>query len=218
MSLPSVVNLTLPLGNVSFIATTAGVATSFTIGNSSVGTIQQRVAFSCAAAESGSGVAVSIVGLNGNNATVSEVLALGNATTTAISNLDYIKIISLTPVNITTLNLTTTVGSVFAGTVNRGSSLWTILSWHVAPTNIEASGVIASANGVNWGVQYTYDDPNNLPVGTTIPFVFNHATLNAQTTSLDGSINDPVTAVRFIVNSGTGTLRGTVIQAGIGGP
>jgi len=115
--------------------------------------------------------------------------------------------------------IATTAATVGAGLNGVGSSLWNIMNWHVTPTNIEVSGVVTTTSqAVNWGTQYTYDDPNSPPAGQVYPQPFNHPTLNNLTTSLDGPINDPVTGVRFIINSGTGTIRGTIIQAGIGSP
>jgi hypothetical protein len=89
-------------------------------------------------------------------------------------------------------------------------------NWHVTPTNIEARGVVTTGT-VTWSVQYTYDDPNKLAPGVQFAQPFNHPTLVNATGSLDGSINGPVTAVRFLISAGTGTVRGTVIQGGIDG-
>jgi hypothetical protein len=100
-----------------------------------------------------------------------------------------------------------------------GSTLWNIVSWHTTPANIELSNIVTTAaSGVTYSIQYCYDDPNRLPSGVGFPQPFNHPTIVNATTSLDGSINDPITAWRLAIVSGTGTVRATGIQAGIGSP
>jgi hypothetical protein len=152
-----------------------------------------------------------VKGLNQANNTITETITGPNASTTQ-SNLDFKTVLSVTA-------LATTAGTVSVGTDGAGSSLWNIVNWHVTPVNIEVSGVVTSpSTAVNYTIQYTYDDPNNLPSGVNFPQPFSHPTIVNQTASLDGPINDPVTGVRLLINSGTGTVRMTVIQAGIGGP
>jgi hypothetical protein len=144
---------------------------------------------------------------------ITEVITGPNASTTQ-SNLDFKTVLSITA-------LATTAGTTSFGTDGTGSTPWYIMNWHATPTNIALSGVVTSSNTtVTWGAQYTYDDPNNLPAGVLFPNPFPHPVLNgiAGTSSVDGTINDPVTAIRFIVTAGTGTIRGTIIQAGIGSP
>lgn len=213
---PVVVNYNLALANATIVVNAVGTVGpgKLTLNSANATTpvtldIQRRLLFTTAGNESSN--KFTIVGLNQAGFTISEVLVGPNASTTQ-SNLDYLTVISITA-------LATTAGTLSVGTDSVGSSLWNIMNWHATPTNIECSGVVTSANtAVNWGVQYTYDDPNNLPTGVGYPQAFGHPTLSNQTASLDGPINDPVTAVRFIINSGTGTIRGTIIQAGIGSP
>jgi hypothetical protein len=190
--------------------------TGSVFGSGVLGPYQQRVTITSGGNDTG--IYFHIVGLNQAGFTVSEFLTGGNTGSTVQSNQDYRTVISIQPsASSVAQTLGTTASTVSAGTNGVGSSPWNIMNWHVTPTNIEVSGVIQTG-AVNWGAQYTYDDPNNLPAGVAVAQPFNHPTLNNQTTSVDGAINDPVTAVRFIINSGTGTLRGTIIQAGIGSP
>lgn len=230
--LPNVVNYSLPAvsgtQSISLAASSAGISSLFqlngtygttaALGPGVLGTYQQRITVTSGSSDAG--IYFHIVGLNQAGFAIQEYLQGGGAGSTVQSNLDYQTIKSIQPsASSIAQQLATTASTVSAGTNGVGSTLWTIMNWHTTPTNIEMSGVVATG-AINWGAQYTYDDPNNLqtPAGITYPQPFNHPTLNNLTTSLDGPINDPITAARFIINSGTGTLRGTIIQAGISGP
>lgn len=167
---------------------------------------QRRILFTPSANESSNTFA--IVGTNGAGFPITENLAGANATT-FYSNLDFKTVTKITP-------LVTTVGTVSIGTNGVGSTLWNIVDWALTPTNIELSVVVQTGTG-NYNAQYTYDDPNKLPAGVTYPQPFNHPTLSG-TATLDGPVNDPVLGVRLLVNSGTGTFRFTVTQAGLASP
>ncbi len=150
-----------------------------------------------------------VIGLNQAGFTISEVIIGPNATTTQ-SNLDFKTVISVRA-------LATTAGTLSIGTDGQGSSLWNIVNWHVSPSNIEY-GCVLQSGVATFSIQYTYDDPNNLPTGVTYPQPFNHPTIVAATTSIDGASNDPITAWRLLITAGTGTVRAIGIQAGIAGP
>lgn len=217
--LPYVVTYSLPALTASALATSQA-ATSLAINlnvTTVLGTTQRRVVI--ASAGDDAGIAFSIVGFNQANATISELLQAGNATNLATSVLDYTRLISVTPKNNTTNGIGTTAGSVTVGGCTQGSSLWNIVDLFANPANISVSGVKVSTNtGINYSIQYTYDDPNNLPSGVGAPQPFTHPIISGATTSLDANINDPVFAVRLLLNSGTGTVRATFLQAGVGSP
>jgi hypothetical protein len=222
MSLPNVTTYNLTGGTATYIVNAAAATSApLALATSLVPSypLQQRVLVTSAGNDSS--LFFNIVGLNQAGFTVSEFLQGSNGTF-ASSNLDYAKIISIRGSSSSTILVpsatanTVSVGSSTTG--GTGSTLWNIMNWHATPTNIEVSGVLVGANGATWTAQYTYDDPNNLPSGVAFPQPFNHPTLLNQTGSLDGPINDPVTAVRLFIAGGTGTIRFTVIQAGIGSP
>lgn len=215
----------------SALAVTSGVLSlNGTFGTAAPGGVlgpnQQRVVVYSAGDDSA--IFFHIIGVNQAGFTVSEFLAgalgtgLAASAGVAQSNLDYLKVTSIQPsASSAAQTIATTTATVSVGLNGVGSTLWQIMNWNATPVNIECAGVVTTpTKAVNWGVQYTYDDPNNLPAGVQAPQPFNHPTLNALagTTSLDGPINDPVTGIRFIINSGTGTLRGTIIQAGAASP
>lgn len=209
MALPIVVQYSLTSGNATSIVNAQGT-TAAGVALTQATTVldnQRRLLFTTTGNESSNSFTVR--GLNQAGFPIVEVITGPNATTTR-SNLDFKIVSSIVP-------LVATVGTTSVGT-DIGSSMWNIMNQHVSPVNIQIGCVIQGALGVNYTVQYCYDDPNNLPSGVTFPQPFNHPTLAAQTTSLDGSINDPVFAVRLQINSGTGTVRMTTIQAGIAGP
>lgn len=208
MSLPNVTIYNLAASSSALIA---GVQTPGTTANLVLATgildNQRRVVVSSGANDST--IQWIVVGTNQAGFAVTDTLAGTNNGSTQ-SNLDF------KTVTLIRATVTTAAGTVSAGTNGVGSSLWNIVNYQISPSNIAVSGVVTSANtAVNYTVQYTYDDPNNLPTGATFPQPFNHPTIAAATTSLDGAINDPVLATRLTINSGTGVVRFTNLQAGI---
>jgi hypothetical protein len=169
------------------------------------------------------GITFTINGTNIFGTPISDTITGGTATLAAISNLDFKTVTSVTHTGSVagTVQVGTTNGSTGLGTgLSPGpvaSTQWFGINWHSMPVNVELSGIVSAGTTINWSWQYTYDDPNNLPSGVLFPQPWNHPTLNNQTVSLDGAINDPVAAVRFTVNSATlpATMRATWMEAGI---
>lgn len=207
------------------------------IGGAGVGSGDTIVAGGVATLDTGR--RVTITSLTGNNSgvtfTITGTNELGNQITdkitgansggsalAAVSNLDFKTVTNVAASGALTGNVTvgTTDGS-NASTLPTpaASTPWFGVNWHAQPFNIELAGIVAAGTTINWSWQYTYDDPNNLPSGVAFPQPFNHPTLNAQTGSLDGSINDPVAAIRLTINSYTGTpsMRATWMESGISG-
>ncbi len=118
-----------------------------------------------------------------------------------------------------------TAGAVTVGTNGIASSAWQAVNYHLDHVNI-SFGVIVSGT-VDYTLEYTYDNPNNNQnvLGSqgdpgNYPAVldsFSHASLVAQSTNLDGVIEDPIFAWRLTLNSQTnpGFAKITSIQAGI---
>jgi hypothetical protein len=153
----------------------------------------------------------------GINFTVNGTIDFGNAISdtfagasgaAAASNLDFRTVTSITASG-------AVAGTITVGTNTVGATPWITLNTFAMPFNVELAGYVVTGQTVNWGWQYTYDDPNNLPSGIGFPRPFTHPTLNNQTGSLDGPINDPAAAVRLIVNSGTGLVTGQWIESGV---
>ena len=84
--------------------------------------------------------------------------------------------------------------------------------------NISA-GIQLISGAATYSVEYTYDDPNNLPSGTTFAFPWTNSTpaaLIGGSATKDGLFNFPVLAMRLTITAGTGTLKASFVQAGIG--
>lgn len=195
----------LPLNSPQTLAPTGSLVNSTT--NPVVLDNQRRLLITTSGNESSN--KFTIVGLNQAGFTTTEQIT-GPNVSTAQSLLDYKTVISVSA-------LATTAATVSVGTDGVGDTPWNIVNLHVTPTNVECSLAFVSG-AATASVQYTYDDPNNLPSGVTASQAFNHPTIVNQTATIDGPINDPVFAVRMQIVSGTGTVRFTTIQAGIGGP
>jgi hypothetical protein len=206
--LPNVVTLNLGAANSALLYNASTATTSFTL-LTTVLDAQRRIVVSSSGDESSN--TFTIIGTNQAGFSISQTIA-GINIGSSFTDLDFKTVTSIRALN-------AAAATVKIGTNSTGSCLWQIMNWHVTPTNIEASGVVTSTStAVTWRVEYTYDDPNNLPSGQAYPQPFIHPTLNGTTSSLDGPINDPVTGVRFTITGGTGVVRGTIIQAGIAGP
>lgn len=89
-----------------------------------------------------------------------------------------------------------------------GSSSALVMNTNISPFNV-GFGVIATGT-VNYTVQHTFDDP---AVGFTT--WYSHPTVAGLTANADGNYAFPVTGIKVLVNSGSGTATLNLIQAGI---
>jgi hypothetical protein len=89
-----------------------------------------------------------------------------------------------------------------------GSSAALVMNTNISPFNV-GFGVEVTGT-VDYTVQHTFDDPG---VGFTT--WFSHPTVAGETTNQDGNYAFPVTGVKVLVNSGTGTATLRLVQAGI---
>ncbi len=199
----------------------AGVGSGDTIVIGGVATLdtQRRVLIPSNGSDN-SAVNFTFTGTADNGNVITDTIAGPGVTNGVITNLDFKTITSVTHTGsvVGAITIGTTSGAGLPGNpLPAASTPWFGVNWHAQPVNIELAGIVLTGITVNYTWQYTYDDPNNLPAGLTFPQPFNHPTLNNQAASLDGSINDPVAAVRLVVNSGTGSVRGTWMEAGISG-
>jgi hypothetical protein len=186
----------------------AGVGSGDTIVFAGTATLDTQRRVIITSGGNDTGINFTVNGTNSFGVPISDTFA-GASGAAAQSNLDFMTVTSVTHTG-------SVAGTVTVGTNSVGSTHWMGLNWHAQPFNVELSGQVLSGSA-NWGWQYTYQDPNNLPAGVTYPQPFNHPTLNNQSGSLDGPMNDPAAAVRLIINSGTGTVLGTIVEAGISG-
>lgn len=89
-----------------------------------------------------------------------------------------------------------------------GSSSAIPMNTNISPFNVGFSVVVSGT--VNYTVQHTFDDP---AVGFTT--WFSHSTVASQTANADGNYAFPVTGVKVLVNSGSGSATLNLVQAGI---
>jgi hypothetical protein len=148
-----------------------------------------------------------ITGTNASGSIITDTVTGTNAGV-ATSNLDFVTVTKI-------IGSGSVASTVTAGTSSVGSSAW--LTWNymgMPPMNLGVAVEIVSG-AVNYTVQYTYDDPNNLPTGVNFPLAFSSALVNLAATT-DGTISTPFVATRVLINSGTGVIRCRFVQAGIG--
>jgi len=86
------------------------------------------------------------------------------------------------------------------------------------PFNVGIGCALSAGASLTYKVEYTYDDVQSATFNPATATWFDHATLAAKTTSADGNIVVPVSALRLNVTAYTsGTVTMTVIQAGMPG-
>lgn len=90
-----------------------------------------------------------------------------------------------------------------------GSSATVPMDYFKNPFNV-GIGVVVSGT-VNYTIQHTFDDVQN-PLVT--PTWFSHPSLASLAVNADGNYAFPVTAIKVLVNSGSGTATATIVQAG----
>jgi len=210
--IPVVVTYNLAAANVTAVVNALGTVAAGTLTLTATTVVldtQRRLLFT--AAGNGSANTFVVKGTNAAGIAVNETVIGPNATTTQ-TNVDFKTVTSITA-------LTTTAGTLSVGTDGVGSTLWNILNWDVTPASTALAGIVmSSGTAVNWSIEYTYDDPNNLSPNVNYAAPFLHPILQNQTTNADSALSTPVTAWRLKINSGTGTMRAIGTQAGIAGP
>jgi hypothetical protein len=144
-----------------------------------------------------------ITGTDGYGRTISEVLA-GPNNATKNSVLNYLTVTSI--VSSTALATALTVD-----TIGAGASGEVTIDRYLNPVNVSLT--VAITGTANVTAQYTTDD---IFGGAPGPFTWFAAatTLTGITASASAAITVPVTAVRLLTNSGTGTAVFSVVQSG----
>jgi len=89
-----------------------------------------------------------------------------------------------------------------------GSSSALVMNTNQTPFNV-GFGIVATGT-INYTIQHSFDDPT---VGFTT--WYSHPTIASKTDNQDGNYAFPVTGIKILVNSGTGTATMSLIQAGI---
>lgn len=156
------------------------------------------------------GITWTVVGTNAAGARISDTFA-GVNNAAASSSLDFVTVTSITPSAAVATTAT-------AGTNGVGASRWIMLNNALTPMNL-AVAIELVTGSANYTLEYTFDDPNLLGANVTAPLAFSDlspAALIGGSATKDGVLTMPVFAVRLLINSGTGSLRARLLQAGIG--
>lgn len=173
------------------------------------GKVQRRVIITSVGDDSAR--TFTIIGTNSDGTQIGEQLAGGGVGVAVQSARDYQ---TVTRISVDAA----TAAAVSAGTNGVGATPWIVLDRHRNPF---AVGFGITVDGtVDYQPQHTFDDVQrpNAPVPdvfTNDGTPFNPAP--GASDSQDGNVAFPVAAFRVQINSGTGTLRIRVIQAGIRG-
>jgi hypothetical protein len=147
-----------------------------------------------------------VVGTNASGATITDTIV--GSSGAGQSNMDFVTVTSITPNG--------SVTAATAGTNGVGSSPWMTLNADATSTMNVGFSIELVSGSVNFTVQHTYDDPNYLLGGATYPQAINDPNINGATASAEGSYTTPITAIRVLINSGTGEIRMRVLQSSIG--
>lgn len=78
-------------------------------------------------------------------------------------------------------------------------------------TPFSIGAVVDITGTVNFDLEFTNDDPDSAGA-----LWLNHASFTAKTADTDGVISTPCRAIRMVQNSGSGSCRAVLIQAGCG--
>lgn len=168
--------------------------------------VARRVLITCAGNESTR--TFTLTGISRSGVTQSETIAGPNATT-AQSVLDYKSVTSITISG-------NAAGAITVGTSTVASSGWIKFSaWSDAQVALQC--VVSGT--VNYTVQQTLDDPDNLadqvPVALMTWFSHPDSNLVAATTSAQSNYGYAPVFVRVVLNSGTGSVALTAVQQGV---
>lgn len=86
------------------------------------------------------------------------------------------------------------------------------LDYFISPFNVALSVVVSGT--VNYSVQYTFDNIQDRAYTPAAGNWTSHVGFSPYTATNSQNLAYPVTAVRLVLNSGTGSVSLTVIQAG----
>lgn len=197
--------------------TTSGAATgAITVGDSGIATMDKARRVVVVSAADDSDITFTITGTDWNNDPISEVLT-GGSTATVTSVLSYLTVTSV-------LTSAATSGAVTVGSSAIADSPPVYFDRLAA--NAQTAIQVEGSGTVSWTVRQTLDDPsiisNQHPTPTYIwspsGIVWvNHPdsalVASAVTTGVQGNYAYTPAMAKIVLNSGTGTVRATFIQA-----
>lgn len=167
----------------------------------------RRVLFTFAGADAAR--SFTVVGTNDAGNVIQEVVVGANSPSTSTSLLDFKTVTSVTIDD-------ASAGAIEVGTSGVGATPWFNFNYQIATPGLSIAVVVTGT--VNYSVQYTYDDfwsPVRGGEATPIPTAWTDSVLTGETANGDTVIEAPITGWRVLINSGTGAVSVTGIQAGI---
>lgn len=192
--------------NINGSQASSGVATIGAAASSENAGGARRVIITSAGNDSG--ITFTLTGTNSTGNPIRDVVTGANVGA-AVSNYDFVTVTSIIP-------SANTTAAVTAGTNTTGSTTWIRCNYQITPFEIGMAVVVAGT--INYTVEYTYDaieSAGALQSPSSVPTAWPHPQFTAKTANADGTLDNPLNAVRLTINSGTGTATLTFIQAGI---
>jgi hypothetical protein len=158
-----------------------------------------------------------LTGTNADGNTIQETLAVpSGGAGTVYSSQDFLTLTEAMPLG------SGWTAAMTLGTNGIASSPWKLLNaQHQAYPSISWGGIVIGT--VTWGIEYTYDNPNNnqntmggaLGNYPTPPTPWTFAGLTGKNANADGSSNNPFQAWRVILSAGTGSVTVTGLEGGM---
>lgn len=149
-----------------------------------------------------SGITFTIYGTNNTNAPIQETITGGNATT--VTSTKSFKTVTRVA------GSGATASTVEVGTAQAGHTDWIPLDIYT-PNQVTNISVTVSGT-INYTVQYTNENPFDLSINQQVVAHPTAGLVGATTSQTGGANTTLMRAVRFKVNSGSGTGRVTIVQ------
>ena len=199
----SVVSTTKTYSNITSITASGAAAGNVSVGtNATVATLDKPRRIMITSAGNDSGITFTVSGTDWNNANISQAVTGGNATT-AVTTLDFATVTKI-------IASAATASTVTVGTNGVAGSRPICFDQFGFP---QISLQVSVTGTVNYTVQQSLDDPNR--VGLASMNWVNHpdSTLVAATATAQGNYAYLPQVSRVVLNSGTGSITLTAIQA-----
>lgn len=189
------------------ITPSANTASTVTVGAFSPAVMDNMRRVLITSSGTDTGINFTITGTDWSGLPISEVLTGGSSGSPVQSVLDYSTVSSVVASG-------ASAGTVSVGTSGVGGSQWLNLdTW--ALNNIAGQAVISGT--ANYTIQSTNDDPDsygNAVSRSLVTWDSNFMGIIGATASTQFGVSNPPSWMRILLNSGTGTVKVTVVQHG----
>lgn len=170
---------------------------AFVVGGVAVFDVQRRVIVTSVGDDSG--ITFTIVGADEAGRPISEVID-GEDAGVASTTLDFLSVSSVTASGDTADDIT-------VGTSSEGATLPKVLN---LADSFMPVGIGCTVTGtIDYTIQHTYDDPFKSPEDAEW---FVNDDIEDETDNAETAYTTPVTAIRVLINSGSGSVRTRIVQ------